>query len=114
MGVRVPISRPSFRRPSSWAGLTRSASTTSDSASFWAKTKRNLRQGLVILSLAEFMYEVATTFTEFYDVCYCVEKDRQTGEIVKINTGRIILCEVTALILAKCFNILGLEPVERM
>jgi len=69
---------------------------------------------LFLHTLAEFMYEVATTFTEFYDVCYCVEKDRQTGEIVKINTGRIILCEVTALILAKCFNILGLEPVERM
>jgi len=69
---------------------------------------------LFLHTLAEYMYEVATAFTEFYDVCYCVEKDRQTGEIVKINTGRIILCEVTALILAKCFNILGLEPVERM
>ena len=69
---------------------------------------------LFLHTLAEYMYEVATTFTEFYDVCYCVEKDRQTGEIVKINTGRIILCEVTAMILAKCFDILGLEPVERM
>jgi len=69
---------------------------------------------LYLHSLAEYMYEVACTFTEFYDVCYCVEKDRKTGEIVKINTGRVILCEVTALILAKCFDILGLEPVERM
>ena len=69
---------------------------------------------LFLHTLVEYMYEVATTFTEFYDVCYCVEKDRQTGEIVKINTGRVILCEVTAMILAKCFDILGLEPVERM
>jgi len=69
---------------------------------------------LFLHTLAEFMYEVATTFTEFYDVCYCVEKDRKTGEIVKVNTDRIILCEVTAMILAKCFDILGLEPVERM
>jgi len=69
---------------------------------------------LFLHTLAEFMYEVATTFTEFYDVCYCVEKDRKTGEIVKVNTGRIILCEVTAMILAKCFDILGLQPVERM
>lgn len=69
---------------------------------------------LFLHTLAEFMYEVATTFTEFYDVCYCVEKDRKTGEVVKINTGRIMLCEVTAIILAKCFDILGLEAVERM
>ena len=65
-------------------------------------------------TLSEFMYEVATSFTEFYDACYCVEKNRETKEIVKINKERIVLCEVTAIILAKCFYILGLEPVERM
>lgn len=69
---------------------------------------------LLLHTLSEFMYEVATTFTEFYDSCYCVEKDRQTKEIVKINKDRVVLCEVTAMILAKCFYILGLEPVERM
>ena len=60
------------------------------------------------------MYEVATAFTEFYDACYCVEKDRNTKEIIKINKDRVVLCEVSAIILAKCFDILGLEPVERM
>ena len=59
------------------------------------------------------MYEVATAFSEFYDNCYCVEKNK-SGEIVKINMGRIILCEVTAKVLAKCFDILGLTPVEKM
>ena len=46
--------------------------------------------------LCEFMYEVATTFTEFYDACYCVEKDKATGEVVKVNMGRIMLCDATA------------------
>jgi len=69
---------------------------------------------LLLHTLSEFMYEVATTFTEFYDSCYCVEKDRTTKEIVKINKDRVVLCEVTAMILAKCFDILGLNPVERM
>ena len=31
---------------------------------------------LFLHPLCEFMYEVATAFTEFYDVCYCVEKDQ--------------------------------------
>jgi len=30
-------------------------------------------------TLCDYLYELATTFTEFYDVCYVVEKDRQTG-----------------------------------
>ena len=69
---------------------------------------------LFLHTLCEFMYEVATAFSEFYDNCYCVEKDKKTGEIVKINMGRMILCEVTAKVLAQCFDILGITPVQKM
>lgn len=31
-------------------------------------------------TLCDYLYELATTFTEFYDACYVVEKDRQTGK----------------------------------
>ena len=68
---------------------------------------------LYLHTLCEYMYEVATAFSEFYDNCYCVEKNK-SGEILKINMGRIVLCEMTAKILAKCFDILGLTPVEKM
>lgn len=34
---------------------------------------------LLLHSLCDYLYELATTFTEFYDSCYCVEKDRRTG-----------------------------------
>ncbi len=68
----------------------------------------------LIHSICEFMYEVATTFTEFYDVCYCVEKDRQSGKVIKVNMPRIMLCDATAQVLATCFHILGLTPVEKM
>ena len=30
-------------------------------------------------TLCEYLYELAGCFTEFYDNCYVVEKDRQTG-----------------------------------
>eukprot|EP00092_Neocalanus_flemingeri_P029483 GFUD01032013.1.p1 GENE.GFUD01032013.1~~GFUD01032013.1.p1 ORF type:complete len:664 (-),score=183.96 GFUD01032013.1:178-2169(-) len=68
---------------------------------------------LFLHPLCEFMYEVANTFTEFYENCYCVEKDK-SGTIVKINWHRILLCEATASVLATCFNILGLKPVQKM
>lgn len=63
--------------------------------------------------LCEFVYEVCTTFTEFYDVCYCIEKNK-AGEIVKINASRVLLAECTAKLLAKCFFILGLKPVPKL
>jgi len=31
-------------------------------------------------TLCDYLYELATTFTEFYDACYVIEKDRQTGK----------------------------------
>jgi len=68
---------------------------------------------LLLHPLCEFMYEVANTFTEFYENCYCVEKDK-SGTIVKINWPRILLCEATANVLATCFDILGLKPVQKM
>merc|ERR1712003_467639 len=74
---------------------------------------QRMTEDLLLHSLCEFMYEVANTFTEFYEKCYCVEKDK-AGNIVKINWSRILLCGVTASVLATCFSILGLKPVQKM
>lgn len=65
-------------------------------------------------TLCDYLYELCTTFTEFYDVCYCVEKDRVTGEVVKVNMSRVLLCEATARVLEQAFHIVGLEPVQKM
>ncbi|XP_030836351.1 arginine--tRNA ligase, cytoplasmic-like [Strongylocentrotus purpuratus] len=69
---------------------------------------------LFIHGICDYLYEVANTFTEFYEVCYCIVKNKQTGEIESVDTGRLLLCEATAAIMAKCFDILGLHPVEKM
>ncbi|TTC00281.1 Arginine--tRNA ligase, cytoplasmic [Bagarius yarrelli] len=36
------------------------------------------------------------------------------GEVVKVNMWRMLLCEATAAVMAKGFDILGLNPVQRM
>ncbi|XP_007520916.1 arginine--tRNA ligase, cytoplasmic [Erinaceus europaeus] len=69
---------------------------------------------LFLHSLCDYVYELATTFTEFYDSCYCVEKDRQTGKVLKVNMWRLLLCEAAAAVMAKGFEILGIKPVQRM
>lgn len=68
---------------------------------------------LYIHPLCEYLYEVSTVFTEFYDVCYCVEKDKE-GNTVKINMGRLLLCEATATVMEQCFSMLGIGTVGKM
>ncbi|KAH8295257.1 hypothetical protein KR018_009250, partial [Drosophila ironensis] len=63
--------------------------------------------------LCEFCYEVCTVFTEFYDSCYCIEKNK-AGEIIAVNRSRILLCEATAAVLRQSFFILGLKPVAKI
>lgn len=72
-----------------------------------------ITKDLCLHTLCEYCYEICCAFTEFYDNCYCVEKN-QAGEIVKVNMGRILLTEATAILLEQCFYILGLKPVARM
>ena len=52
--------------------------------------------------------------TKLNDACYCVEKDKETGDIVKVNMSRILLCEATRLVLFRGLYILGIEPLEKM
>lgn len=54
-----------------------------------------ITKDLYLHSLCEYLYELSTAFTEFYDSCYCIEKDGKTGEIKKIYMDRLLLCEAT-------------------
>lgn len=37
-----------------------------------------------------------------------------TGEVMNVNTSRLLLCEATANVMKQGFTILGLSTVERM
>ena len=69
---------------------------------------------LTLHLLCEFLYELSSTLTEFYDACYCIEKNRETGEIVKIDMNRMALLESVAKIFEAGFFVLGIKPVSRM
>ncbi|CDS36391.1 arginyl tRNA synthetase cytoplasmic [Echinococcus multilocularis] len=71
-----------------------------------------LEEDLFFNKLCDYLYELSGVFTEFYDSCYCIE--RENGKIVKIHESRILLCEATAAIMKTCFDILGIRTVEKM
>lgn len=68
---------------------------------------------LYLHTLCEYLYELSTTFTEFYDNCYCVEKDKE-GNILNVNMGRLVLAEATTSVMEQGFSILGITPVGKM
>lgn len=69
---------------------------------------------LYLHPLCEYLYELAGTLTEFYEVCYCIDKNKETGEIVNVDMNRIALLETVARIFGAGFHILGIKPVPRM
>ncbi|KAL5968638.1 Arginine--tRNA ligase cytoplasmic [Taenia solium] len=71
-----------------------------------------LEEDLLFNKLCDYLYEVSGVFTEFYDSCYCIE--REHDKIVKIHESRILLCVATATIMKACFDILGIRTVEKM
>ncbi|KAK2165208.1 hypothetical protein LSH36_53g02028 [Paralvinella palmiformis] len=75
---------------------------------------KRIMEDMLIHNLCDYLYDLATTFTEFYDNCYVVEKDRQTGQVIKVNMSRLLLCDATASIMKQGFNILGIRTVDRM
>jgi arginyl-tRNA synthetase len=72
-----------------------------------------ITKDLQLHHLCEYLYQISCVFTEFYDSCYCIEKNKQ-GEILKINVNRVLLCEATAAVMRQCFDILGLKTLEKI
>uniref|UniRef100_A0A8D8VM71 Probable arginine--tRNA ligase, cytoplasmic n=1 Tax=Cacopsylla melanoneura TaxID=428564 RepID=A0A8D8VM71_9HEMI len=68
---------------------------------------------LCLHHLCEYLYDVSTAFSEFYDNCYCIEKD-EAGTIKQVHTGRLLLAEATARVMKKCFDILNINTVHKM
>jgi arginyl-tRNA synthetase len=58
--------------------------------------------------LATYLFELAQSFTSFYEACPVLKADPQT------RAFRIRLCEQTARVLAKGLDLLGIEAPERM
>ncbi|KAI3443697.1 hypothetical protein Pfo_000362 [Paulownia fortunei] len=56
--------------------------------------------------LCEYLYNLSEDFTRFYTNCQVVG----SGE----ETSRLLLCEATAIVMRKCFYLLGINPVYKI
>lgn len=58
--------------------------------------------------LANYLYELASTFHGFFEACPVLKAEAATRE------SRLLLCDIAARILQKGLNLLGIEAPERM
>ncbi|XP_010465248.1 PREDICTED: arginine--tRNA ligase, chloroplastic/mitochondrial-like [Camelina sativa] len=56
--------------------------------------------------LCEYLYDLSEHYTKFYSTCQvnCSAKE----------TSRLLLCEATAVVMRKCFHLLGITPVYKI
>eukprot|EP00920_Eleutheroschizon_duboscqi_P026538 GHVT01065255.1.p1 GENE.GHVT01065255.1~~GHVT01065255.1.p1 ORF type:complete len:599 (+),score=160.05 GHVT01065255.1:195-1991(+) len=66
----------------------------------------NILQDLHIHRLAEYMYDLSTRFSDFYQNCRVVGVEEQSS--------RLLLCEMTRKLLKVCFQLLGIEALDRI
>jgi arginyl-tRNA synthetase len=58
--------------------------------------------------LCTYLFELATTFTTFYEACRVLVDHEET------RTSRLALCDLTARVLAQGFSLLGMEAPDQM
>jgi arginyl-tRNA synthetase len=59
--------------------------------------------------LCTYLFELAGTFTSFYENCRVLQ-----AETPELRSSRLALCALTAAVLRKGLNLLGIEAPERM
>ena len=79
----------------------------------WYDKVNQVEQDLYMHVLCDWVYDLACSFTKFYDNCYVLEKNQKTGE-EKLNKDRLILVALTSMIMQKAFKVLGFLPTSRM
>jgi arginyl-tRNA synthetase len=64
--------------------------------------------------LCDYLYKLSTTFHNFYKNCRCIEfaEDRKT--VVGFDETRLMLCFMTQKVMAKCFDLLNIQTLEKM
>ncbi|CAI9774187.1 unnamed protein product [Fraxinus pennsylvanica] len=72
----------------------------------FAETVEEACTNLLPNVLCEYLYNLSEDFTRFYTNCQVVGSAEETS--------RLLLCEATAVVMRKCFHLLGITPVYKI
>lgn len=72
-----------------------------------------LAEDLMFHKLCAYLYNLTCAFSVFHKECRCMNFNEQK-ELINVNVNRILICQLTKEVLEKCFDILGLQRIEKM
>ncbi|XP_010539376.1 PREDICTED: arginine--tRNA ligase, cytoplasmic isoform X2 [Tarenaya hassleriana] len=72
----------------------------------FAETVEEACTNLLPSVLCEYLYNLSEYFTKFYSNCQVIGSAEETS--------RLLLCEATAVVMRKCFHLLGITPVYKI
>ena len=61
---------------------------------------------LALNKLCDLLYDISTKFSEFYTKCKVIGSPEQNS--------RVLLCLATKIVMKKIFNLIGIEPLEKI
>lgn len=50
-----------------------------------------IQNDFLLHSLCDYLYDLSCDFTNFYDACYCIERNQETGKCMYLSTSSIKL-----------------------
>ena len=62
--------------------------------------------------LCDYLKEVCVKFTDFVTKCHVLNPGGVNGEV--LMKSRLLLCEATRRVMAKCFSLLGINTLDRI
>lgn len=72
-----------------------------------------VREDLMLHKVCAYLYNLTNAFSVFHKKCRCLNYD-SNGKLISVNRKRLDICKSTKRVLEKCFDILGIETIEKM
>jgi arginyl-tRNA synthetase len=70
--------------------------------------------GINFHRLCDYLYSVSTVFSTFFRNCRCIEYNEDKETISSINYSRILMCAIFKKVMKESFDILNIEPLEKL
>jgi len=68
---------------------------------------------LMFHTLCSYLYDLTNAFSQFHIKCRCLNYNEKK-ELIGANMSRLLICLTTKMIMGQCFEILGLDKLEKM
>lgn len=65
-------------------------------------------------TLCSYLYELSNAFCSFHTKCRCIHYNKTDKTIQYVDYNRLIICQMTKMIMEQCFKILGIQTIQKM